>query len=53
MFSFLSSTKVTVEESSTFLSELDQAASLQESIDGLDALLNDDLKGIPVSNKKG
>ena len=31
--------------SSTSLSELDQMASLKETLDGLDALLNDDLVG--------
>lgn len=32
--------------SSTSLSELDQVASLKETLDGLDALLNDDLVGL-------
>lgn len=32
--------------SSTSLSELDQVASLKEALEGLDALLNDDLNGM-------
>ena len=43
MFNFLSTTKLTTHGSSTSLSELDQVASLKEALEGLDALLNDDL----------
>jgi hypothetical protein len=46
MFGYLSA-KTT--GSSSSLSELDQVASLKETLDGLDALLNDDLIGIFVS----
>jgi hypothetical protein len=43
MFSLLSSTRLTTAGSSTSLSELDQVAALKETLEGLDALLNDDL----------
>lgn len=46
MFGLLSPTKLTTYGSSTSLSELDQVASLKEALEGLDALLNDDLGGI-------
>jgi len=45
MFGLLSTTKLATHGSSTSLSELDQVASLKEALEGLDALLNDDLSG--------
>lgn len=45
MFGLLSGTRLTTAGSSTSLSELDQVSALKESLDGLDALLNDDLMG--------
>lgn len=45
MFGLLSGTRLTTAGSSTSLSELDQVFALKESMDGLDALLNDDLIG--------
>jgi len=45
MFGLLSPTRLTTHGSSTSLSELDQVASLKEALEGLDALLNDDLSG--------
>jgi hypothetical protein len=47
MFNLLSPVRVAATGSSTSLSELDHAASLKDALDGLDALLNDDLGGIP------
>ena len=46
MFSLFSSINLTTHGSSTSLSELDQVASLKEALEGLDALLNDDLNGV-------
>lgn len=48
MFSLLSPTRLTTAGSSTSLSELDQVAALKSALEGLDALLNDDLNGIPT-----
>jgi hypothetical protein len=45
MFGLFSPTRLTTHGSSTQLSELDRVASLKESLEGLDALLNDDLDG--------
>jgi hypothetical protein len=53
MFGLLSTTKLTTHGSSTSLSELDQVASLKEALEGLDALLNDDLSGIFPNAKFG
>ena len=46
MFGLLSGTRLTTAGSSTSLSELDQVSALKETVDGLDALLNDDLIGL-------
>jgi hypothetical protein len=45
MFGLLSGPRLTSASSSASLSELDQVSALKESMDGLDALLNDDLIG--------
>jgi len=45
MFGLLGGTRLTTAGSSTSLSELDHVSALKESLDGLDALLNDDLIG--------
>jgi hypothetical protein len=45
MFSLLSLTPLTKIASSTSLSELDHVTSLKEALEGIDALLNDDLSG--------
>jgi hypothetical protein len=47
MFSLLSPTRLTT-AGSTSLSDLDQVAALNSTLEGLDALLNDDLNGIPT-----
>jgi hypothetical protein len=52
MFNLLSPTKLTTHGSSTSLSELDQVASLKEALEGLDALLNDDLNGLSYCERK-
>jgi hypothetical protein len=44
IFGYFTGTRLAT-ASSTSLSELDQMASLKETLDGLDALLNDDLVG--------
>ena len=46
MFGLLSPTKLVATGSSTSLSELDRVAALKEALDGLDALLNDDLRSL-------
>lgn len=45
MFSLFSSLKLTMVGSSTPLYELDELSALKETLEGLDALLNDDLNG--------
>ena len=52
MFNLLSPTNLTTHGSSTSLSELDQVASLKEALEGLDALLNDDLNGLFYCERK-
>jgi hypothetical protein len=52
MFNLLSPTKLTTHGSSTSLSELDQVASLKEALEGLDALLNDDLNGLSYCERE-
>jgi hypothetical protein len=49
MFSLFYPIKLTTHESSSSLSELEQAAALKEALTGLDALLNDDLDGNALS----
>lgn len=49
MFNLFSPTRLTTAGSSTSLSELDQVAALKSTLEGLDALLNDDLNGIPIA----
>ena len=46
MFGLFSSIRLMTAESSTSLSELDQTTSLKDTLDGLNALLDDDLVGI-------
>lgn len=50
MFGLFSGPRLTTASSSTSLSELDQVSALKESMDGLDALLNDDLIGTNKSH---
>jgi hypothetical protein len=45
LFSFFSPVRVPATGSSTSLSELDHVAALKEALDGLDTLLDDDIKG--------
>ena len=52
MFNLLSPTNLTTHGSSTSLSELDQVASLKEALEGLDALLNDDLNGLSYCERE-
>jgi len=45
MFGWLYGPRLTTASSSASLSELDKVSALKESVDGLDALMNDDLIG--------
>jgi hypothetical protein len=46
VLSFLTQTRLTTSDSSTYLPELDQSLALKETLEGLDALLNDDVDSI-------
>ena len=45
--SLLQQTRLISSDSSASLSEMDQIAAIKETLEGLDALLNDDLESIP------
>jgi len=49
VWGFFYTTKLATHGSSSSLSQLDRVASLKQSLDGLDALLNDDLDGFDQS----